>query len=60
LKPGAGIVTTRGDVHFVVTEYGVADLWGRSISQRARSLIEIAHPKFRESLEAEARRLHLC
>jgi 4-hydroxybutyrate CoA-transferase len=60
LKPGAGIVTTRGDVHFVVTEYGVADLWGRTISERARSLIAIAHPRFKDNLESEARRLHLC
>jgi 4-hydroxybutyrate CoA-transferase len=59
LKPGASVVTTRGDVRYVVTEYGVADLHGRSIGERARSLISIAHPQFRERLEAEARRVNL-
>jgi 4-hydroxybutyrate CoA-transferase len=51
LKPGAGVVTTRNDVHYVVTEFGVADLYGQTIRQRARALIEIAHPDFREELE---------
>ncbi len=55
LKPGAGVVTTRSDVHYVVTEYGVADLYGRTIAQRVRALIEIAHPRFREDLERRAR-----
>ena len=55
LKPGAGVVTTRADVHFVVTEYGVADLFGRNLRQRAEALIAIAHPDFREPLAAEAR-----
>jgi 4-hydroxybutyrate CoA-transferase len=50
LDPGAGVVTSRGDVHYVVTEFGVAYLHGRSIRQRAEALIEIAHPKFREEL----------
>lgn len=50
LDPGAGVVTSRGDVHYVVTEYGVAYLHGRSVRQRAEALIEIAHPKFREEL----------
>ena len=59
LKPGASVVTTRGDVRFVVTEYGVADLHGRSTRERARSLIAIAHPEFREGLESEARGLNL-
>ncbi len=54
LKPGAGVVTTRNHVHFVVTEYGVANLYGKTIRQRARALIEIAHPDFREQLEREA------
>ncbi len=54
LKPGAGVVTTRNDVHYVVTEFGVADLYGRSIRQRARALIDIAHPQDRESLERAA------
>jgi acetyl-CoA hydrolase len=58
LQPGAGVVTTRGDVGYVVTEYGVAALHGRSIRQRARALIDIAHPAFREQLEHDARRLH--
>jgi len=52
LDPGAGVVTSRGSVHYVVTEYGVAYLHGRTIRQRAEALIEIAHPKFREELYA--------
>jgi acyl-CoA hydrolase len=59
LKPGAGVVTTRGDVHFVVTEFGVAQLYGKSLRQRARALIDIAHPRFRESLERAARERYL-
>jgi acetyl-CoA hydrolase len=55
LDEGAGVVTSRADVHFVATEYGVADLHGRSMRDRARALIAIAHPSFRESLEAGAR-----
>ena len=58
LKAGAGVVTTRNDVHYVVTEYGVADLYGRTIAQRVRALIEIAHPRFREELERKAREWH--
>jgi acetyl-CoA hydrolase len=54
LLPGSGVVTTRADVHYVVTEYGIAHLWGRSLRQRARSLIDIAHPDFREELERAA------
>lgn len=50
LDPGAGVVTSRGDVHYIVTEFGVAYLHGRSVRQRAEALIEIAHPKFREEL----------
>ena len=50
LSPGAGVVTTRGLVRYVVTEYGVAYLHGKSIRERAKALIEIAHPKFREEL----------
>jgi acyl-CoA hydrolase len=57
LRQGAGVVTTRGDVRYVVTEFGVADLHGRTLKQRAQSLIAIAHPKFRDSLEEAARRL---
>lgn len=55
LKQGAGVVTSRGDVHYVVTEYGVAYLHGRSMRERAMALIEIAHPKFRPWLLAEAK-----
>jgi acyl-CoA hydrolase len=54
LKPGAGVVTTRAHVHYVVTEYGVADLYGKSLRQRARALIEVAHPEHRARLEREA------
>jgi acetyl-CoA hydrolase len=54
LKPGAGVTTTRNDVHFVATEYGVADLYGRTISERVQALINVAHPRFREELEAYA------
>ncbi|HVM93374.1 MAG TPA: acetyl-CoA hydrolase/transferase C-terminal domain-containing protein [Terriglobales bacterium] len=52
LSPGAGVVTSRGLVRYVVTEFGVAYLHGKSIRQRAKALIEIAHPKFREELYA--------
>jgi len=54
LSPGAGVVTTRAGVHYVVTEYGVAYLHGKSIQERALALISIAHPKFREQLVREA------
>jgi len=54
LKVGAGVVTTRAHVHYVVTEYGVANLYGKNLRQRAKALIEIAHPKHREWLEKEA------
>ena len=50
LKTGAGVVTSRGDVHYVVTEYGVANLFGKSIRERVTALIKIAHPKFRDEL----------
>ena len=55
VEEGAGIVTSRGDVHYVVTEYGVADLWGKSIRERALALIEIAHPDHRGALLAAAK-----
>lgn len=55
LKPGAGVVTTRAHVHYVVTEYGVAALHGRNLRQRARALTEIAHPEHREALQEAAR-----
>jgi acyl-CoA hydrolase len=51
LKQGAGVVTTRGHVHYVATEYGVVNLYGKNMDQRARLLISIAHPDHRESLE---------
>jgi 4-hydroxybutyrate CoA-transferase len=54
LAEGSGVVTTRGDVHWVVTEYGARNLHGRTIRERARMLIEIAHPDFREELERRA------
>ncbi len=56
LKPGAGVVTTRAHVHFVVTEHGIADLWGKNLRQRAAALIAIAHPAHRDALAAEAKR----
>lgn len=55
LKPGAGVVTTRGDVHWVVTEYGAAHLFGKNLRQRAEALIAIAHPDHREELERGAK-----
>jgi acyl-CoA hydrolase/GNAT superfamily N-acetyltransferase len=58
LSTGAGVVTTRGDVHYVVTEYGIAYLHGKSIRDRAMALINIAHPKFREELLAVAKERH--
>jgi len=54
LSPGAGVVTTRGDVHYVVTEYGVAYLHGKSVPERAMALISIAHPDFRGRLLQDA------
>ncbi|HEY9009366.1 MAG TPA: acetyl-CoA hydrolase/transferase C-terminal domain-containing protein [Ohtaekwangia sp.] len=54
LKPGAGVVTTRAHAHYIVTEYGVAYLYGKNMRQRAKALIEIAHPNHREALERAA------
>ncbi|MEW6684611.1 MAG: acetyl-CoA hydrolase/transferase C-terminal domain-containing protein [Candidatus Edwardsbacteria bacterium] len=54
LKEGAGVVTSRGDVHYVVTEYGIAYLHGKNLRERTKSLIDIAHPDHRERLEKEA------
>ncbi len=56
LKPGASVVTTRAHVHFVVTEFGIADLFGKNLRQRAAALIRIADPRHRDALTAEARR----
>jgi len=50
LKPGAGVVTTRAHVQYIVTEYGVANLYGKTIKQRVKELVNIAHPNFRESI----------
>ena len=58
LKQGAGVVTTRNHVRYVVTEYGIADLYGKTIRQRAQSLIGIAHPDFRADLKKQARALN--
>jgi len=56
LKPGAGVVTTRAHVHHVVTEYGVADLYGKTLRQRAEALAAIAHPEHREDMLRAYRR----
>jgi acetyl-CoA hydrolase len=60
LDAGSGVVTTRADVHYVVTEHGVASLHGRSLRERASALIEIAHPDFRAELREAARRRKLA
>jgi acyl-CoA hydrolase len=56
LTPGATVTTSRVDVDYVVTEYGVASLRGRSIRERVKELINIAHPNFRDYLRSEAER----
>ncbi len=58
LSEGAGVATTRGDVNFVITEYGIAELQGKSIYQRVMELAQIAHPKFREQLIEVAKKRH--
>ena len=58
LQPGAGVVTTRNHVHYVVTEFGVASLYGKTVRQRAQELIGVAHPMFREELTRRAQELH--
>lgn len=58
LRQGAGVVTSRGDVHYVITEYGIASLHGANLRQRAEALIRIAHPKFRGELEASLHRMN--
>lgn len=55
LRQGAGVVTTRAHVRYIVTEYGIADLYGKSLRERARAIIDIAHPDHRENLEKIAR-----
>jgi acyl-CoA hydrolase len=62
LAAGAGVVTTRGHVHWIVTEYGAVNLFGKSLRQRAEALISIAHPEFRPELRrafAETRHVTL-
>jgi acyl-CoA hydrolase/GNAT superfamily N-acetyltransferase len=59
IQLGAGVVTTRGDIHYVVTEYGVAYLHGKTMRERAMALISIAHPEFRAELLHAAKRRHL-
>ncbi|NQV42624.1 MAG: acetyl-CoA hydrolase/transferase family protein [Candidatus Marinimicrobia bacterium] len=54
LKPGAAVTTSRGDVHYIVTEFGIAHLHGKSLRERAKALIAIAHPDFREELERQS------
>jgi 4-hydroxybutyrate CoA-transferase len=58
LKQGAGVVTTRNHVRYIVTEYGIADLYGKTIRQRAQELINISHPDFRDELTYQAREMH--
>lgn len=58
LKLGAGVITSRNHVRFVVTEWGIADLYGKTIRQRSQALINVAHPQFREELTKQARELH--
>lgn len=53
LKEGAGVVTTRAHVHYIVTEYGIANLYGKNLSQRAKAMVEIAHPDHREELDKQ-------
>lgn len=54
LKEGAGVVTTRAHVHYIVTENGAVDLYGKNLKQRANALISIAHPNHREALDRAA------
>jgi acetyl-CoA hydrolase len=57
LYPGSGVVTSRNDVHYIVTEYGVAELYGKSVRERVKQLVGIAHPAFRQELMQQAREL---
>jgi acetyl-CoA hydrolase len=59
LEPGSGVVTSRADVHYVVTEYGVANLYGKSLRERAQALVACAHPDFRDELQSAARKRRL-
>ncbi|HTX79844.1 MAG TPA: acetyl-CoA hydrolase/transferase C-terminal domain-containing protein [Longilinea sp.] len=58
LKPGAGVTTTRSHVHHIVTEFGMVDLYGKSVRQRVQALVSIAHPDFREDLLRQAHQLN--
>jgi acyl-CoA hydrolase len=58
LEPGAGVMTSRADVHYVVTEYGIAYLHGKTLRERALALIAIADPRFQQELEDFAVRTH--
>jgi acyl-CoA hydrolase len=60
IHEGAGVVTTRAHARTIVTQFGIAELWGRSLRERAEALIAIADPAFRDELRSEARRLHLA
>lgn len=53
LKPGAGVVTTRAHVHYIITEYGIANLYGKTIKERVKALVNIAHPDHREAIDKE-------
>ena len=59
LTPGAHVSTSKNDINYVVTEFGVAQLRGKSAKQRCEALIAIAHPNFREELRAAAKKLNL-
>ena len=59
LKPGAGVVTSRGDVHYVATEFGIAKLHGKSIRERVKALIAIAHPNFQDELAVYAKKYNM-
>jgi acetyl-CoA hydrolase len=58
LKHGAGVVTSRYHVHYVVTEFGVADLYGKTIRERAQALINVAAPQFRDELTRAAKEMN--
>jgi acyl-CoA hydrolase len=53
LKPGAGVVTTRAHVHYVITEYGIANLYGKTIKERVKALVNIAYPNHRETIDRQ-------
>ncbi|MGF1557047.1 acetyl-CoA hydrolase/transferase family protein [Paucihalobacter sp.] len=60
LKNGAGVVTTRAHVHYIITEYGIANLYGKTIKQRAKALVSIAHPDHQEAIERSFAESRLC